>query len=226
MIVDNAPAHSKTEFMISGDIRIYFLPPNVTALSQPLDQDIIECLKRHYRLKLTTNIVTNVDEDDDIHQCLRDINLKDVICWLASAWDEVSPNTIRNCWKKIWPQILTIDLDSHEEDSIISDTKFYNLLKTAGIDYLDGNNLHKWLIGEDSSWTHLTDEDILNMVQNSDETSTTICEDYQDSDSESNISSQQAKFMLQKLHKWAELNLKINKASLLNLNKLIELSRR
>jgi transposase-like protein len=54
LLLDNCSAHPDEETLISDDhlITARFLPPNVTCLIQPMDQGVLETLKRHYRKSL------------------------------------------------------------------------------------------------------------------------------------------------------------------------------
>ncbi|GFY64925.1 HTH CENPB-type domain-containing protein [Trichonephila inaurata madagascariensis] len=51
LILDNAPCHPPVEILnaIDDDFSVMYLPPNVTVLVQPMDQGVIEKLKRMYR---------------------------------------------------------------------------------------------------------------------------------------------------------------------------------
>lgn len=52
LVLDNAPAHPDNNLQSDdGNITCYFLPPNTTPLIQPMDQSVIETLKRRYRKK-------------------------------------------------------------------------------------------------------------------------------------------------------------------------------
>ncbi|KFD50251.1 hypothetical protein M514_08879 [Trichuris suis] len=54
LLIDNAPAHPSAEYLNVVDelVTVKFLPPNVSALIQPMDQGVIEILKWHYRKQL------------------------------------------------------------------------------------------------------------------------------------------------------------------------------
>ena len=54
LILDNCSAHPDEELLVSKDklVKAMFLPPNVTSLIQPMDQGVLECLKRHYKRSL------------------------------------------------------------------------------------------------------------------------------------------------------------------------------
>ena len=51
LILDNAPCHPPVEILnaVDHDFNVMYLPPNVTALLQPMDQGVIDKLKRIYR---------------------------------------------------------------------------------------------------------------------------------------------------------------------------------
>jgi len=52
LFIDNAPCHPSENELRDGEMYVKCLPPNVTALIQPMDQDMIETTKRFYRKKL------------------------------------------------------------------------------------------------------------------------------------------------------------------------------
>ena len=51
LLLDNAPSHPASSTLVSadGNIKCLFLPPNVTSLVQPMDQGVLENLKRIYK---------------------------------------------------------------------------------------------------------------------------------------------------------------------------------
>ena len=50
LLLDNAPVHPDSASLVSkeGDIKAMFLPTNTTALVQPMDQGVLEAMKRRY----------------------------------------------------------------------------------------------------------------------------------------------------------------------------------
>ncbi len=52
LVLDNAPSHPDVQSISSedGQIKCLYLPPNTTSLIQPMDQGVLEALKRHYKL--------------------------------------------------------------------------------------------------------------------------------------------------------------------------------
>lgn len=57
LLLDNALSHPPEEDLVEGNIKALFLPPNVTSLIQPMDQGVIEWLKRCYRRKYISSIL-------------------------------------------------------------------------------------------------------------------------------------------------------------------------
>ena len=54
LLLDNAQSHPNETALQSSDkcIKVIFLPPNTTALIQPMDQGVLESLKCRYRESL------------------------------------------------------------------------------------------------------------------------------------------------------------------------------
>jgi hypothetical protein len=128
LLVDNASSHGSAEELVSNDANVMtmFLPPNCTALIQPMDQNIIRLTKLFYRKSLLIRILTN---EDDIASGLKKITLKEATYLLYNAWEKVSPNIISKCWHKILhKEILeNPDSDYEAEDLIPLSTLRQNL---------------------------------------------------------------------------------------------------
>lgn len=92
LILDNAPTHPNAKFLQDGDIRVMYLPPNVTSIAQPIDQGVLECMKEKYRRIFLQKILS--DNETDLVQKLKSIDLLDVINCVSTAWNEVEPITI------------------------------------------------------------------------------------------------------------------------------------
>ena len=56
LALDNAPGHTKVSLLTSINANTYcFFPPNTTSLIHPMDQGVLDTLKRHYKQKLMRN---------------------------------------------------------------------------------------------------------------------------------------------------------------------------
>jgi hypothetical protein len=65
LLLDSAPSHPREGILTSNDdhIVVNFLPPNVTAILQPMNQGVIATMKRHFWADL---LRTLADEDNSI----------------------------------------------------------------------------------------------------------------------------------------------------------------
>jgi hypothetical protein len=90
LLVDNAPCHKTTSL---SNIRLEFLPPNYSGCLQPLNSGIIKTFKAHYRRHQVRKIV---ESRNSYPSSL--LSLKDAFYLIKLAWDEVSSETVINCW--------------------------------------------------------------------------------------------------------------------------------
>lgn len=93
LLMDNAPSHPSENELRKGEIIVKFLPPNVTSLLQPMDQGVLENLKRHYR-RFLLQCVLDENSEDDLRSAMRKINMKHVVYWASQAWNNVRTSTI------------------------------------------------------------------------------------------------------------------------------------
>ncbi|XP_053949472.1 jerky protein homolog-like [Anastrepha ludens] len=112
LLLDNCSAHSPIDSFCSddGNIVAMSLPPNVTAVIQPMDQNPIKIAKLKYRNMLLSNIVAQ--EDASVHDMLKRHSIRDAILMLKSAWNDL-PQTVL---EKAWNQILNWDDDQFDKE--------------------------------------------------------------------------------------------------------------
>ncbi|CAB3232818.1 unnamed protein product [Arctia plantaginis] len=104
LIVDNAPTHPTAELLEreNGQFKTTFLPPNVTSLLQPMDQSVIETMKRHYRRQLLRKLLIEGAEDEELVLANHSkVNLKDCCYMVAEAWSLVTAVTLRRACNKL-----------------------------------------------------------------------------------------------------------------------------
>ena len=65
LFVDQASSHVLQDL---SNIRIQFLPPNMTSKLQPMDQGVIRSLKCHYRSRLTERYLAGITEGQTTQQ--------------------------------------------------------------------------------------------------------------------------------------------------------------
>ena len=77
------------------NVELIYLKPNLMAWVQPLDAGIICCFKAHYRQQFCQEALKrDVSGKADIYS----FNLLETLHMARDAWDDVTPETIKNCW--------------------------------------------------------------------------------------------------------------------------------
>ncbi|XP_055633536.1 jerky protein homolog-like [Toxorhynchites rutilus septentrionalis] len=117
LVLDNCTSHYDVDESLQSDdglIQVIYFPPNVTAECQPMDQAVINAIKRKYKRKLMLALILE-NEHVSFEERLKKINLQQCISWLATSWEEISDKTIRNSWKKL--------IDGLPEDAVNVDSK-------------------------------------------------------------------------------------------------------
>ena len=99
LILDNCTAHPPNVELTN--IEMVFLPPNTTSLIQPMDQGIIKNLKGHYRAKLSSRLISELDNDSSrqMKDVVKTVNLLDALYLVSEAWSDVKKETVANCFR-------------------------------------------------------------------------------------------------------------------------------
>lgn len=167
LLLDNAPSHPSADELKSGEIKCVFLPPNVTSLCQPMDQGVLETLKRLYRRKLLGIIIAGMDAGKSVSECLRDIDMLDVALWISNAWEEVKTITLVKSWKKLLGHKASQDWGDEEPEtenvSDKTDEEIIHLLKKVpGCDEINDDAVSEWM--KEDEVHEFTDSDIIDLV--------------------------------------------------------------
>ena len=91
LLLDNAPANPSIEVLQSHDgcVTTMFLPPNTTSLVQPMDQAVLDPLKRRYKKRLLRHIILeNESSSLSIPDILKNVTINHAIYWAAQSWNE------------------------------------------------------------------------------------------------------------------------------------------
>ena len=101
LLVDNAPSH-----MVDAqysNIKIVFLPANMTAELQPLDQGIIRVLKLSYCKAITENVLPHIDADkpDNLQDIMSSLDFVVACEFFVPAWNHMSEALIVKCFHKV-----------------------------------------------------------------------------------------------------------------------------
>ena len=96
LFVDNCTAHKHLEY---SNVKLIFLPSNSTSVLQPMDQGIIKCFKSFYKKRLVQKMIKHLYTKNQ-RLDLNKFPLGDALLMAKSAWNDVSSETITNCFIK------------------------------------------------------------------------------------------------------------------------------
>ena len=105
-----------------SNIKIVFLPKNITSRLQPLDAGIIKSFKTKYRKKLMGYVIARINDDLFASEISKGIDIIQAITWVADGWKVVSVETIKNCFAKYGITEQT----SEDENDIVNEE--FNLI--------------------------------------------------------------------------------------------------
>lgn len=145
LLVNNAPSHpSLLSLEIeNGKFKLVVLPPNVTSVVQPMNQGVIESVKRYYRKSLLSMTLLGHDEDKTILQIYKAINMKDAVYMAAEAWDCVKETTLKKACNKLSPT-LTAPTPQEPPNQFVSE--LVGLInQSPAFEECDDGNIHEWL---------------------------------------------------------------------------------
>lgn len=115
LFLDNAGSHPSSEELnrFHTKCKVFFFPPNTTSLIQPMDQGVIERLKRGYKMAFHKNMIFR-DGQISIPDFIKKFTVYDAIVSISSIWNEISAEVLRNSWNP-----LTKKRQNNEENGII-----------------------------------------------------------------------------------------------------------
>lgn len=96
LILDNATCH-KHEATLKN-VKLLFLPPNVTSKLQPLDHGVIKWFKVEYRRQVLRCIIARMEDCHSATELAKTITVADAVEWAKRAWNAVSKDLIFKCF--------------------------------------------------------------------------------------------------------------------------------
>ena len=128
LFFDNVTVYSTSLIDMYSNIKIVFLPKNTTSRLPPLDAGIIQSFKTKYRKKLMRYVIARISDDLTASEIVKGIDILQVITWVADSWEEVSVETIKNCFAKCG---ITDEIGQDEDDLV--DEEFNSLSTNSWI---------------------------------------------------------------------------------------------
>ncbi|GBM07000.1 hypothetical protein AVEN_63450-1 [Araneus ventricosus] len=101
--MDNAPAHPDVETLKAENITCIFMPPNTTAILQPMDQGVIESMKRRCRNQLLNKLLFEGDDDEE-----------ETACFIVQFWKAL---TLKDCCGNCEDDDVSSWLDCDADDT-------------------------------------------------------------------------------------------------------------
>jgi len=121
-----------------GAIKCLFLSPNTMSLVQPMDQSVLENLKRRYRKELLKKLLLSDESSGDLSEvsCFdfwKRLTIKDAMYMVSDAWNDITDANIRASWKKLLggDQLTTSTGDS-EKQSLEDENPVREMLQALG----------------------------------------------------------------------------------------------
>ena len=167
LLLDNAPSHPSLSTLVSADgkIKCLFLPPNVTSLIQPMDQGVLENIKRRYKRHLLRMLLLGSSEHDSFVAFTKSLTIKDAVYTSAQSWNEISSIPLRRAWNKLG---FTSDSSSSSSCSSSSqEEEVPELSEECDMLGVTETEKEQWLAMDqcETGVQNMTDEDIIAMVQ-------------------------------------------------------------
>lgn len=113
LLMDNCAGHDPNCIDPTGQVDVYFFPPNVTSVYQPLDQGIIASVKAVYKREMVGRLVEAYGKYDELQEVASrakkgrkglqfgcPATILDAAQIIQKSWKNLSLDTIVRCWKR------------------------------------------------------------------------------------------------------------------------------
>lgn len=170
LVLDNAPSHPDNDLKSDdGNISCFFLPPNATPLIQPMDQSVIETLKRLYKKRFIRRLVSD-DDGMSLKEFWKQYNLKHVVDNVSVSWADLSNETLKRAWNQLWPDMESIECETSETDEFMNQF----ISETSAALSIENNEIIEWLNIDqhEMGYQMMTDDEIIEIAKEDDEAAT------------------------------------------------------
>lgn len=165
LLLDNAPTHPSAEILnsLSDKCKVVYMPPNVTSLIQPMDQGVIEKLKKVYRKYFLREFLINESTEATQLEFLKGWNILKCLLYTAKAWETLTADNLRKAWKNLFPVHFASDNTALHEEVVDSLTFTSMVQRSSLLNNVTESEAQAWLQEDatDHGWPLLSDEQIL-----------------------------------------------------------------
>lgn len=191
LLLDNAPSHPTLDELnsLNEHFEVVYLPPNVAAIIQPMNQGLIATTKKLYKKFLLRNMLIH-KETTPLDVFSEELDLKDCFTLLSGAWNCIKESSLQEAWKSLLGDELFMDFEEvsikiefnvHDNANELKysddSTNFPDLLADEITEKLSNSDfspreikksLVSWFedVEEDCGWEASTDDDIVHIVMN------------------------------------------------------------
>ncbi|CAL1545814.1 unnamed protein product [Lymnaea stagnalis] len=97
LFLDNAYCH---QFLQLSNIKLQYLPPNISIVLQPLHQGVMQDFKRGFRRKQLSALTGEMEAHPHVtaSELMKTSDIIDTLYWIASAWNDIPETTIKRCF--------------------------------------------------------------------------------------------------------------------------------
>lgn len=138
LLIDNAPSHptNLSDLTTCIPVEVVFLPPNTTALIQPMDQGVISNFKAYYLRRTFKQMFEKTDgeEKQSIREFWKNYNIMNAVENIYLSWNEITERSLKGVWKNIWPDLSKSEDIGHSVDMDEIVAEIVELAKQTGLD--------------------------------------------------------------------------------------------
>jgi hypothetical protein len=162
LVIDNAPGHPV--HLNHPNVEVIFLPPNTTALLQPLDQGIIAAFKAYYLRRNMNRLFCDMEENVSLIQSWKNYNIADGIRNITESVNEIELSTMNGCWRKLWPEaVLEINYPTSDETVVTEIVSIARNIEGDGFEEIEVADILQMLQDDNNE---MTEEDLEELIEN------------------------------------------------------------
>ncbi|XP_041471253.1 tigger transposable element-derived protein 4-like [Lytechinus variegatus] len=119
MLLDNAPCHP---YLQLSNIKLVFLPPNTTSITQPMDQGIIQAVKLKFRKRQLRGIINRMEREPGLTapELMKKTDVLQAIQWIDKSWRDTTDETIQKCFRNCGIGTQNLEAEKEVESSEVS----------------------------------------------------------------------------------------------------------
>lgn len=170
LLLDSAPFHPVVDMLnvVDENFKVTFLPSNVTELVHPMDQSIVNKLKRNFKKNILRRLLLAPENEEGVVEYSNKLTLKECCYIMADAWNSLSEENMKQSWKNSWEVPLESEIiHSQQEKSDVQE--FMELFQVIpGFSKCSIVDAHEWLQNDATDPGHqiLNEDEIVTSVKN------------------------------------------------------------